>query len=74
MPAIAALVQRGVGIGIFPVVRLDGLPETLKARRVITQAPAEGFDAWRGLEEVGNGRASATAKYRFAADCRARAI
>jgi len=41
VPAILALAQQGVGIGILPIWRLGHLPADLMANRIITTRPAE---------------------------------
>ena len=49
VPAIIALVQQGVGIGIVPVASLDSLRDALEARRIVVQGAAESVALIHGM-------------------------
>jgi LysR family transcriptional regulator, salicylic acid-responsive activator of bsdBCD len=49
VPAIAALVQHGVGIGIVPTARFGDLHNALETRRIVTQGAAESVALIHGM-------------------------
>jgi DNA-binding transcriptional LysR family regulator len=49
VPAIIALVQHNVGIGVLPVWSLDGFPDSLIARQIVSQTGSESFALVHGM-------------------------
>ncbi|CAE6806171.1 LysR family transcriptional regulator [Paraburkholderia domus] len=49
VPAIVALVQHGVGVGVLPVWSFESFPGSLTARKIVSQSGSESFALVHGM-------------------------